>query len=396
MVIAALSILGILAILWDAFEAIVLPRRVTRRFRLTKLWFRATWSPWRAVTRRIRANKRRERSLSYYGPLSLLFLFMAWAAGLIFCFAVLQWALGSGFNAPEGHVKFTTDLYMSATTFFTLGLGDVTPVTRAARIVTAAQGGTGFGFLALVISYLPVIYQAFSRRETNISLLDARAGSPSTAFELLRRHGLAHRLGDLPQYLHDWEHWAADLMESHLSYPVLGYYRSQHDNQSWLSALTVILDTCTLAIGGVDGLDKWQAELTFAMARHVVVDLAQVFSAAPRPPNPDRLTHQDMVKLRERLAEAGVVLHDGQAVDDKVAKLRSMYEPYANALSQFLLMPLPAWAPTAKALSNWQVTAWEAVAAADGALPGEEDQVPGSAHHGAGRRKKKETHETKA
>jgi hypothetical protein len=120
-------------------------------------------------------------------------------------------------------------------------------------IITVLESGTGIGFLAIVISYLPVLYGAFSRREVNISLLDARAGSPPTAAELVRRHVRGQNLEALGQFLRDWEAWSAELMESHLSFPVLCYFRSQHDNQSWLAALTAVLDTCALLITCAEG-----------------------------------------------------------------------------------------------------------------------------------------------
>src|SRR4029079_15612863 len=115
----------------------------------------------------------------------------------------------------------------------------------------------GMGFLALVISYLPVMYQSFSRRETVISLLDARAGSPAAAVELLRRHAHVHAIGELGELLNNWERWAAEVLEGHISYPVLLYFRSQHDNQSWLATLTTILDTCALMIHAVEGPLAW-------------------------------------------------------------------------------------------------------------------------------------------
>ena len=112
------------------------------------------------------------------------------------------------------------------------------------RFLVAIESGMGFAFLALVIAYLPALNQSFSRREVSISLLDARAGSPPTASEMFRRHGHDHGMEALRQLLHEWERWSAELLEGHLSYPVLAYFRSQHDNQSWLAALTAILDTC--------------------------------------------------------------------------------------------------------------------------------------------------------
>jgi hypothetical protein len=357
-IVGILGLLILLIVLWEAFETVVLPRRVTRKFRLTRLFYRATWLPWSAVARRIRADKRRETFLSFYGPLSLLFLIGVWAAGLIFGFALLDWAAGSAFVMSQGTPNFWTDFYLSGTTFFTLGLGDIVPRSTAERILAVTESGMGFGFLALVIGYLPVIYTGFSKREVTISLLDARAGSPPTAAELLRRHSHDHGMEALRQLLLDWEHWSAELLESHLSYPLLAYYRSQHSNQSWLAALTTILDTCVLVIVGLEGACERQAELTFAIARHAVVDLAQVFSTPPHPPKQDRLPPEELLRLRAELAEKGLYLRAGAAADAKLVELRQMYEPYVNALAQRLLLTLPSWIPKEPRSDNWQSSAW--------------------------------------
>src|SRR5262249_25626507 len=157
------GILLILVILWDAFETIILSRRVSRKFRLTRLFYRTAWAPWSAIARRIRPGNRRENFLMGFGPLSLILLLGAWGGGLIFSFALLHWGLGSHLSASDGSHGLRTDLYMSGTTFFTLGLGDVTPGTTTARFLTVLESGMGFGFLALVIGYLPTVSQAFSR-----------------------------------------------------------------------------------------------------------------------------------------------------------------------------------------------------------------------------------------
>ena len=209
----------LLVILWDGFETIILPRRVTRRLRLARLFYRSTWMPWSATARRMRPGKRRESFLSVYGPLSLLLLFVLWATGLIFAFAFLQWAARPALGSLRESPAFLTDLYMSGTTFFTLGLGAVTPKRRRRASLPCPSQELGLGFLAIVISYLPVLYGAFSRREVNISLLDARAGSPPTAVELIRRTVGCKNLEPLRQFLRDWEAWSAEFMESHLSFP---------------------------------------------------------------------------------------------------------------------------------------------------------------------------------
>lgn len=352
---AALCLIG--GVLWDAFETIILPRRVTRRFRLTRLLYRVTWQPLTTVVRRMRNLQRREQVLGPYGPLSLILLIGTWAAMLITGFALLQWAMGSHLHNPTGAVNFFTELYMSGTTFFTLGLGDVTPLTPWARLITVAEAGTGFGVLALVISYLPVLYQAFSRREVNISLLDARAGSPPTAVELLRRHCLQDRDG-LTQFLRDWERWAAEVLESHLSYQALGYFRSQHENQSWLAALTVIMDVCVLVMVGIDDIPPHAARLTFAMARHAAVDLSQVYDAPPMP-HDGRLSPGDLIQLRALLAEAGIQLATGAMADKRLTELRQMYEPYVAALSHLLILELPLWLPAPASLDDWETSRWE-------------------------------------
>jgi hypothetical protein len=196
-----------------------------------------------------------------------------------------------------------------------------------------------------VIGYFPVLYNAFSRREVSITLLDPRAGSPPAVEELLRRHG-PDRLHHLDRFLHDWETWTAELMESHLSYPVLAYFRSQHAHQSWLAALTTVLDSCALLMSGVRDESAWEARVTFAMARHAVVDLVQVFRLEPRAPSPDRLAPSDAARLFHMLAEAGRPVSDEAEASRRLAELRRTYEPYVNALAERLLMPLPAWTST--------------------------------------------------
>ncbi len=345
-------------ILTDAFQTIILPRRVVGRFRFTQLFYRYTWRPWRNLGVRIRNRRRREFVLGVFGPLSLIMLLTSWALLLILAFALMHFAFRTRLagNMTPGFGEY---LYLSGTTFPTLGLGDVTPVSPLARFFTAWEAATGLGFLAIVIGYLPVIYQSFSRRENNISLLDARAGSPPTASELLRRYAEARALPDLDILFRDWEHWSADLLESHISYPVLALFRSQHNNESWLAALTTILDTCAVLLVGLEGVHSRQAQLTFAMARHAVVDLAQVLGTAPPVWKcQDRLPAAEFAPLRRMLGDYDLHLRDGTA-EAKLAELRRMYEPYTFALAGYLALDIPGWFPRVNSPDNWQTSAWE-------------------------------------
>jgi hypothetical protein len=242
---------------------------------------------------------------------------------------------------------------MSGTTFITLGLGDVVPRTGISRAVTVIEAATGFGLLAVVIGYLPVLYQSFTQREVNITLLDARAGSPPSAVEMLRRYGEDKDVNALNQFLRDWERWSAELLESHLSYPALAYFRSQHDNQSWLAALTVILDACSLVMSGIDGVPTHQARLTFAMARHAAVDLSQVLNTLPSKYETKLVRTFNITKIRKILQEAGMPVCEGEAADEKLTKMRSLYESYVSTLADRLLMPLPTWIPDDGLQDDW-------------------------------------------
>src|SRR5271170_7234240 len=305
----------IFVILMDAFETVVLPRRIKRTFfRISSRFYRKTWRLWTRVGLHIKSANRREGFLAYYGPLSVFPLLGFWALGLILGFACVQYGLGEHASLGSEKITFGKLVYLSGETFFTLGYGDITPNNSAARALAVMEAGLGFAFLGVVIGYLPVIYNSFASREIEISLLDARAGSPPTAAEFLGRLGCCPEQTVLDQIFRDWEHWCADLLSSHISYPVLVFFRSQHPNQSWLSALTVMLDVTSLVITGVHGIHPEQAKLTFAMARHAAVDLAQGVNAQYSPHDADRLTSDELARLKTDLARHGVRLAISGAV----------------------------------------------------------------------------------
>ncbi|PYV59312.1 MAG: two pore domain potassium channel family protein [Acidobacteria bacterium] len=363
---AICGIVIIVLVLSDAFETVVLPRRVTRQFRLTAWFYRRAWRPWAALARRIKKDARRESFLGYFGPLSLILLLVLWAGSLIFGFALLQFGAGRHLKLSGEPITFGLLLYHSGETFFTLGYGDIIPESPFARALAVTEAGTGFGFLAIVIGYLPTIYSGFSRREIEISRLDARAGSPPTAAELLLRFGKCPQQSVLDEIFRDWERWSAEVLESHLSYGVLGYFRSQHINQSWLGALTTILDATALVMAGIGDIKDEQASLTFSMARHAVVDLAQVYRAQYNPDYPDRLPEAEFARLRQMLADEDLKIHDDPEFLEKLAHLRSMYEAYAYGLAQRLVIMLPPWVNALKRKDNWEAGPWDRLIQARG------------------------------
>jgi len=356
-IIVALGVIFI--VLADAFEVMILPRRISHAFRPARLFYRLTWFLWRKASRLVPAGKWRHGFFSVFGPLSLLALLSMWGIGLIVGFALLHWSIGTVLTFPrDSNSSFGTYLYFSGTTFVTLGYGDIVPTRIWGRALSVAEAGIGFGFLAIMVSYLPVLYQAFSRREITISLLDARAGSPPTAGELLRRLAADRCMVNAEALLVEWERWAAELLESHVSFPVVSYYRSQHDNQSWIATLAIILDTSALLISSIDGPDRHQARLTFAMARHAAVDLGRVFHTPPRSPETDRLSPTDLIQLRDSLNSVGLPLHDNAANTAALSELRSLYEPFVNALGTYFEFAVPLFLPAKLPVDNWQTSPW--------------------------------------
>ena len=379
------AIVGGFVILWvvllDAFETVVLPRRVLRNFKLTAYFYRRTWIPWRRIASHIKTTSRQQNFLGYFGPLSLILLLAFWAAGLILGFGLIQYGIGGHEQLSGEKLNFGKILYHSGETFFTLGYGDIVPTSGAARALSVFEAGMGFAFLGVVIGYIPVVYSAFSRREIQISMLDARAGSPPSAVELLVR--LAGRSEDpsttqavLDEVLHDWERWAAELLESQISYSVLSFFRSQHSNQSWVGALTTMLDVSSLVMVGIEGVHPGQAKLTFAMARHAAVDLAQVVRARYDADYADRLPAADYEGLRDALAAAGLKFRSDDYGRDKLVKLRSMYEPYVYATARNLMLTLPPWRHSEKVRDNWQAGPWDRLIQARGlAVLGQKTRV---------------------
>jgi hypothetical protein len=350
-----LSIFVLATVLWDAFETVVLPRTVSRRLRLARVYFGFTWKQWSRAAAMFRTERRRERFLAIFGPLSLLGLAAVWALGLLIGFAGLQWSAGSNLRPLRATGRFIDDLYMSGTTFFTLGLGDVQPVGHVARLITVAEAGTGFAFLAIVIAYFPVLYQSFSRREAQLTLLDAWAGTPPAAVEVLRRLAGRNELDALQPFLKDWEYWCSEVLESHISYPAVAFFRSQHQRQSWVSALAAILDLSALVEVGIAGVPTWQAHVTFAMARHTAVDLTQVLHADPDL-SADRLSDSDLEELRRQIESVGLRPARSPEADRRLSDLRRSYEPYVSGLARALMMPAPPWWHGHTLRDNWQVS----------------------------------------
>ncbi len=365
-----LTLFGVMlmwTVLRDTFEVMILPRTVTRTLRPTRIFYFVLRKFLNLILKTGIRGDARETLLASYAPLSLLMLIVCWALGLVTAFALIHSGLQTPMTGAAAlPIPLMDHLYFSGVTFLTLGYGDLSPKGGLGRGLATMEAGMGFLFLAVVISYLPVLYQSFSRREVTISMLDARAGSPPTAGELLKRFGEADNTDGLYDLLSEWEHAAAELLESVLSYPILAFYRSQHDRQSWIGAVCAILDTASLlrieapCSPQYRGRLRWQAQLTFAIARHALVDISMVLVVRPQFSAPDRLTSEQWKEFCRRLDTSGLCINSSQENYQKLAAIRRTYEPYLFAIAELLHTDLPPWfLPEGDGGDNWEHSAYD-------------------------------------
>ena len=298
----------VVLMLVEIFVAFLLPRRVKRDPKIVRSVFAYAWRPWRRLARALPAQTA-DTMLGIYGPVGILLNLFLWVLAMMLGYACLQWAGGSHLagTGPGTHaVGFGNDLFFSAATMASSGTSGLGAHSTFARTVQVIDAASGLAVIAIVIGYLPSLYQAFSRREATVSQLDARAGSPPSAGRLVIRSAQHGGWPALSGYLGGWETWVAELMETHLAYPILAYFRSQHVNQNWLAAMCTVLDTCAFAIAAAPLGTVDSARFTFAIARHAVVDLSYTFHVAPAAPALERLPTQDLQELLRQLAQAGV------------------------------------------------------------------------------------------
>jgi hypothetical protein len=345
----------VLLMLAEFFVALLLPRRVKRDPRIARQIYSIVWPQWRAIARRM-SPATGDSWLGVFGPLGLLLMVSALVFGLLVGFAALQWGAGSKLTGTV-NPGFGDDLYFSAGSLFshTTSLQAVGTLPRALGTIEAVAG---FLVLASVIGYLPALFQAFSRREVAVSQLDPRAGSPPSAGRLITREvERGGDWGDLDGYMREWEVWAAELMETHLSYPLLAFYRSQHVNQNWVAALTCVVDTSAFVIAGAPRGSSEGALLTYAIGRHAFVDLTSALRARPVGKREERLDEEAFTNLRNAVVEGGLPIADAEPMQKRLTRLRVAYEPYAFALAHRLALALPPWLPPEEQITRyWRVS----------------------------------------
>jgi hypothetical protein len=332
-VVAGIAGVALIALmLSEFFVAFMLPRRVRRDPRIARNINRLLWRPWRAFAGRL-PPATADTMLGLFGPLALVLQLVTWTIGLLFGYALLEWAVAGG--------SFTDRILSSSGLFLSAGAAEG---GYGLRIVELFEAATGVAVLFIVIGYMPSVYTAFSRRETAVSQFATRAGSPPAAGVLLHQVIGRQQWRELERELQSWEEWAAELMETQLSYPLLGFYRSQHVNQNWLAALTAMVDVAAFVKATAPEGKVVAADVTYAIGRHALADLALQHQVTTGQAN--RLTEADFDELYSIVDAVTDDAVDREEARRRLAELRQAYEPNADALARYFAVDLPAWFPT--------------------------------------------------
>jgi hypothetical protein len=333
---------GIVVLVWtllDVFRTLVMPRAARGRIRLSRILFNTMWRPWRWIGLRRRTVQSRERFLAAAAPFFFFALLVGWVFLALLGYARILWSPGFVHGMGSGDGSFADAMYSSGTSLFTLGFGSGV-ATGWTRAIAVLAGATGLGLFAVVIAYLPVLYQAFNRREVGVLMLDARAGSPPSGPELLHRMGSDGARSSLPELFAEWERWVADVLETHMSYPLLALFRSPHDDTSWITALGSVLDAATLIITSVDDAPDERAKLLYGTGVHAVEDLFYYL----------RLTERETVIQRDEfehvlndMKDDGFSIRPADDAFNRFTEKRAKYAPRLEAMVVLLAAPPGQW-----------------------------------------------------
>ena len=350
-------------VLWDGFATIVLPRTVAPMRRLSGRFTRLSWWLWSRAGRKIAQPELRLNFFAVYGPMSVMFLLVVWGWLIVLGFTLIYQGLGDRLQITDGQSGFGTLLYMSGSTFLTLGLGDVTCTDPLGRMFILLEAASGYVCLAIIITYLPLLDQAYGSREIGNMLIHSRAGRPPGAVQFLRNYSGQDREEILRGNLREAERWMAEILETHLSHPVLSFYRAQHEGQAWLLSVMTVLDSSALLIAGGQGLPAAQARLTYRMGLRLLVDLMKALGINSDPAYRERLSEADLPDLIAVLDVSNLPLSLSPSATSELLRLVRRYDVYLVTLSTWLVIPLPPWIMRAADMTDTAGTAdteaWE-------------------------------------
>ncbi len=336
-----LGIFGVLITLNDVFQSVIVPRAVGRNFRIAYLVWRAAWRMWPALSFRLYSadELKRENFLAVFAPLALIVQLILWAFLLVLSFGVIFWASATDI-VPHPHSIFQA-VYFAGTSFYTIGFGDFVGRSGWTRMWSLLAGASGFGVVGVTTAFLFSMFGSFQSREQFVVTVGARAGIPPSGVELLVIAAEARIVDGLPALMREGQSWCALVMETHLAYPMLAYFRSSHDYESWVGTLGTLLDAATLMITTVQ-THAGEARILYELGRHAATDLTRYLRLTGNIDDPG-LTREEFDTACDRLQRAGYALHERSIAWEHFMTLRRSYAGHLNVLAHFFSIPPLQW-----------------------------------------------------
>jgi hypothetical protein len=344
-----LGALLVALVFWDLFETIVVPRPTPGKFRIARYLVRGSWRVARVVGRG-GDGRPRDTFLGLFAPAMTLALLVAWIGALILGDGLLLFALRDQLSPSPADLG--TTMYFAASSILTLGFGDIVATGPAARTVVVVAAVSGLGSVALVVTFLFSLYGSYQRREVMVVTLQAAAGAPPSAVSLLESYAKLDLTGRLPDFFAAWESWAAEVLDTHVAFPLLGFFRSSHDNLSWISAIGTVLDAASIVLTTIAGVPRGEAELCKRMGAHLVEDITNLgfrTGVATRPSpgsNGVGLDREAFDEARARLAHVGYQLVPEEQAWEMFQKARSTYAAGLEGMAAYWATPTNSWLHT--------------------------------------------------
>jgi len=321
---------------YDLFKSVVLPRPAINKFVLVRQLFFILWRFWRWVGDRIEETGRKEGWLATFAPIGVLMMFLVWAIAFVAGYGLMIDGFRDEMHPIPG--DFWESLYFSAGTLVPLSYGDYVPIGVMARLTTIAESTTGVALAALAITLLFSLYESFQRREELVVTLDALAGAPPSGVQILETSAELTMRDQLVKTFDDWRAWTAAVLESHLAYPILFYFRSSHDNEAWLNSFGAVMDAANLVVSTVDGEAKGSARLTLTIGNHLIEDMAWNFRYTAEPYV--GVERHEFIEAVERLRKAGYECREDEAAWQHFSKIRLKYAYALNEMARrFAIIP---------------------------------------------------------
>lgn len=322
----------------DLFKSVIMPRSVGGRFRASVQLSRRGWRLWRSVAMRIGDAERREDTLAVFAPLFIVTVGTYWVASEIIGLGLMIWALRAGIRPVPG---LGGSIYFAGTSLLTIGYGDFAPTIPATRFLSLLAGGMGLATFAVVTTFLFQIFGAFQRREAFIVTMSERTGAPPSGLEFILRHAKRGMLSDIGPILREAQRWIAETMETHLAYPVLTYFRSSHDDESWVGTLGAILDATTLMLTTAELDHRGEAEITARLGTHLVNDFSAFFVLPPS--DAGGVDFDEFVLAYQSLGSLGVPLVPLENAWTAFNAKRALYTAPLDAMAQWWRIPPARW-----------------------------------------------------